>query len=402
MMPSRSRSMSYPSVTGTHYRTYKTPASVPDSWIDLPSPQLLSASMIDIVSPYIPGSKYVNENPMSLSRTEWIVHSLAGSYSANGYTYTYRGNAIPQTLTASPAGQASFLNDPQSDAGRATQVAARSNPSRPVVDLPVFLFELKDIPHMIKQAGDAMHWLRKPAKGLKNLPTAEGLANANLAYQFGWEPLLSDLWKLFTFQEAYEKKRNHLMRLYSGIGLRRNVRLETLEDVISGSFSHGVGYGPQMNVGYTRTRKTTIWGSIRWKPTLVPPGLRNPTDSEIYRAALGLDISMSTVWEAIPWSWLIDWFTNAGDFLSAHRNTIPASFSNICIMRMQECEGQFKPSGVPERGTTWGGATMRSVKKSRVVHGSLIYPTAYLPFLGNGQLSILGSLAITRGLHKSK
>jgi len=246
---------------------------------------------------------------------------------------------------------------------------------------------------MIRQAGDAIRWYRGARD--KELPSVAGLASANLAYQFGWEPLISDMWKLLTFQESYEKKRKELMRLYSGSGLRRNINLETLTDTFSESGNFQGGFGTAFNFSGVRTRTTKIWGSIRWKPTVVPPG-GVPTDLAVYRAALGLDITLASVWEAIPWSWLVDWFTSAGDFLAAHRNTVPAHFSNICIMRKSECVGRFTSTSNPN-GRSWRGATAAFLKEERTPYADLIYPTAYLPFLGNGQLSILGSLAILRG-----
>jgi hypothetical protein len=33
----------------------------------------------------------------------------------------------------------------------------------------------------------------------------------------------------------------------------------------------------------------------------------------MYGKLMGLDVTPAYVWNALPWSWLIDWFTNAGD-----------------------------------------------------------------------------------------
>jgi len=280
-----------------------------------------------------------------------------------------------------------------SDAALAVKVLARSNPSRPVVDLPVFIYELRDIPHMIKEAGEAIRWAKGLGKGTR--PTVRGLAQANLSYQFGWRPLISDLWKLFTFQSAYEKKRAELEKLFSKGGLHRSVSLESEER--NKSFenlsinSTGVGIN-------ARAHSSAIyhaWGSVRWKPTLVPPGTRHPSDLEIYRAALGLDITLSTVWEAIPWSWLIDWFSTVGDFLSAYRNTIPATYSDLCIMRKRELYITYTTQSITN-GYEWGGAEVGWWHKSRKPYVGLIYPTVSLPFLSGSQLSILSSLHITR------
>jgi hypothetical protein len=324
---------------------------------------------------------------------------LTGTYNNAGTRIDTSGGFIPSGFQITePQTSVSNIGPGTSDAAYATMTAARSNPSRPVVDLPVAIAELRDLPRMIKQAGDAIHWLR--SSGTRARPTARGLADANLAYSFGWEPLLSDLYKLLTFQSAYEKKRKHLVELYSGRGLRRSVSLGSELLVTNGSnMTFESIAGLPFTTRWTRKQTYRAWGTIRWKPTVVPPGTRDPTDLEVYRAALGLDITLATVWEALPWTWLIDWFSTAGDFLAAHRNTIPATHSNICIMRMYQNECRYTPQQVPN-GLTWGGASPVWSRKTRVPYSSLVYPTAYLPFLGGRQLSILGSLAITRGLFK--
>jgi hypothetical protein len=389
-MPSRTRTLSGVQTTGLQRRVYIGGATgIPDLTTALNGPLGVYVQTTDIVG------DYPNDHPFFSNRREWEIGALAGSYTSGSYRYQYEGYPVP-SVEASPAGIINYIVDPVSNSARAATVAARSNPSRPVVDLPVALFELKDIPRMIKQAGEAIHWVRKT--GLRTLPTAEGLANANLAYQFGWAPLLSDLYKLLKFQEHFEKKRKILERLYSGTGLRRNITLDEFSESTNGTYTHSIGFG-SMTTSWTIKRTTKVWGTIRWKPKNLPPGGRSPSDLEVYRATLGLDITLATVWEAIPWSWLIDWFTSAGDYLSAHRNTIPASFSNICIMRLSEHVGQITPISIPN-GRTWGGATLRSTKKERTPHVGLTPLTAAMPFLGARQLSILGSLAITRGLHK--
>lgn len=388
-MPSRTRSATLPALSGQDAITQFGSTSKLTST----TPQLLKVTTSDVIG------DYGNDHQFLSNKTEWIVHTVSATRKNANTTATFT-NFPPQYLEQIGS---SFLVDPVSDAAYATKVISRSNPSRPTVNLPLAAYELKDLPHMIRQAGDAIHWLR--SNGRRPKPTAEGLANANLAYQFGWEPLIDDLWKLLTFQEHYVRKRNQLERLFSGRGLRRNLTLNELSDTTSGRVTLGFGYDNNQWVNFTKSRTSKVWGSVRWKPTVLPPGGRSPTDLEVYKAALGLDITLETIWDAMPWSWLVDWFTSAGDFLGAYKNTIPATFSNVCIMRTEADVLVFSPTQYTSfYGSTpvsWGGATRRVTRKSRSVNGVPVI-TGYLPFLGSGQLSILGSLAITRGLVNPK
>ena len=276
------------------------------------------------------------------------------------------------------------------------KLLSRTNPSRPVVDVPVFLFELKDLPGMIRQAGDAIRWVKNAAKRSQlPKPTAAGMANANLAYQFGWAPLISDLLKLADFGSAVTKKRQQLGRLYSKGGLRSNIELAS-DARASDSIVTVQSYGPLIKAARHRSGKTKTWGSVRWTPTFDPSGSTTPSEWDAVRAAFGLDITLSTVWEALPWSWLVDWFTDMGDILAAHRNTIPATPGRMCIMYMEETVSVYT-TNTASAGFSWGGATTQSVYKSRLANVNPgILPTGYIPFLGDSQLSILGSLAITR------
>ena len=146
-----------------------------------------------------------------------------------------------------------------------------------------------------------------------------------------------------------------------------------------------------------QTRRLTEWASVEWRPKDLPPtASRHPTDLEVLRATFGLDVTLATIWEALPWSWLIDYFTTMGDYLGAHRNTVPASYDRICVMQHQRTESVYTMNS-STFGGTWGGATEVYEFKRRTRHSNLLLPTAYLPMLGLGQLSILGSLAILKG-----
>jgi hypothetical protein len=248
---------------------------------------------------------------------------------------------------------------------------------------------------MVKQAGDAIRWLRTPPKERGPTPSPQDLANANLAYSFGWAPLLSDLWKLLSFAEAFAKKQKELQALASKGGSRRNVTLESLDDEASGSMLSYEGPNPILiNASFKRSRSYKAWGSIRWKPLTLPGATFKPTDIDVWRTSLGLDITLSTIWEALPWSWLFDWYSTMGDYLSAYRNTVPVTFSNICIMRMWRNVSVVTPTSIPS-GWSWAGGVVIYEHKTRV---PTVQPTitAYMPFLGFKQLSILSSLLITR------
>lgn len=264
-----------------------------------------------------------------------------------------------------------------------TKLAARTNPSRATVMLPVFIFELRDLPRLVQLAGRSV--LGK-------------LASANLSWQFGWKPLIGDLTKLLNFQSMTMRRVKELERLQSKSGLRRRVTLQkdAKKDVIGVQTIESFGISSTARVVDWHTRE--VWGTIRWRPNV---GAMPQTDEERYslarRISLGLHHGSITaqIWEAIPWSWLIDWFANVQDFIEAQDNSIAHISGPTNIMSRTRSTRSYeiltKNDWVQISSSPW----MSRDQKERFL-GVAPSLTASLPFLSGGQLSILGSLATLR------
>lgn len=112
----------------------------------------------------------------------------------------------------------------------------------------------------------------------------------------------------------------------------------------------------------------------------------------IHRSLYGLTVDASTLWEALPWSWMIDWASSVGDYFKANRNIVPATLMGVHIMRhtktVHECDAHI--SGT----TTMEG--IRVVKETKTRNPSFVAPAAHFPFLSGNQMGILASLAVTR------
>lgn len=267
----------------------------------------------------------------------------------------------------------------------ATKLLAITNPSRPVVSIPNFVYELREFPKLLKIEGD-------------NLLQKAGSANLN--YHFGWAPLIGDLTKLLSFSDHVSKREKELKALFTS-GLRRKRQLFNE----SGSESGYNGLNSwliRMGAFYTATSTEKVWGYVEWFPT---GPTRPQTASEMRalarQAVLGLTLDLSTAWEAIPWSWLVDWCSNVGDYLTATRNTVGASHGPVYIMRTRKGESIWE---VPKGGDVdlfpGGYPTVKRtrIQKSRTRSEPSI--SAQLPYLSLRQLSILGSIGVTRRVGK--
>lgn len=281
------------------------------------------------------------------------------------------------------------------------RILAQSGPLTPKVNLPLFVYELKDIPKMLKHAGDLLHKIRSPS-GLKPIQEA---AAATLAYQFGWAPLVEDIGKLLGFAEAVAKRQ----RILDGANNKPHGQ-RTKIGLGDGSESKTKDGHPAYTydgfvAGVTATRTTTWkrWGVVRWKLKSgqgfgKPPGFTSAT-----RSLLGLHSGMIpvTVWKAIPWTWMIDWFADISNVLQANANMAQYDPDNVCSCMTHEVKytsGGFTWNNPPFRVGSLSPGTLTITTKVRTawpVDGPLL-PTLKLPFMDNFKLSILGSLTILK------
>jgi len=263
----------------------------------------------------------------------------------------------------------------------AAACAARTNPSRPLVDYAAALAELREVPDLFRRfSGDVIR----------------RTADLNLRYQFGIRPLYGDILKLLFFQQQVGQRTRELQSLHGGSGLRRTVRLD--DDITTGTFNQSVqslyAYWPRDFTIETRER---VWGHSRWSPDLsMTMSPADPRLSSIAAQAVrGLDVDISTAWQLMPWSWLADWFSNMGDVLMAHRNVVGAHLEGVAIMRQTTTITQCPEHARTEpTGAYMSPLYVRYEQKRRQMVPVIL--SASLPYLSNRQLGIASSLSITR------
>lgn len=280
----------------------------------------------------------------------------------------------------------------------ATTCAARTNPSRPHVQLPVSLFELRELPRLIRDTGnllrDGYNIIVKHAR-----PFSPGKAGAStyLSWEFGWKPIYSDLKKLVDFTAIADRRFKELDTLFKKGGITRRYKLsaDTVESKTSGLIETGLFV---MSGDTHRATVREVWGTVKWKAN---PGLIPKSSEDLRKYAntliLGCDNSQlaAELWEAMPWSWLIDWFTNIGDYLQASNNSLATLSGPINIMTHTKTTITVKPTNPPSwvsLSSSFSGS--RETKQRQL--GSISPVSATLPVFTNRQLSILGAINVLK------
>lgn len=287
------------------------------------------------------------------------------------------------------------------------KLLARSNPSRADADLAVSIGELRSLPRDVLHG--ARDFIREAIRSpsLRNLlkggllkyrrnPLQEG-AGGYLGVQFGLLPLISDVQDIMDYQNLVGNRLREIANLRDGNGIRRRINLgftqvpgpESIQNI--SSITRLV---IDARVQLHASRR--IWGTVRWRPD---PNKRVPdTDArkvmEARRAVYGLNVDLSTAYNLMPWSWLVDYFSNVGDLIDATRNDVGAVPGNTNIM-VHTMYTRVATPLLPE-GLTGGTAIDVHETKERFVGSGFTGLNSTIPILTNRQVSILGALAISR------
>jgi hypothetical protein len=346
------------------------------------------AGKYDSGGPFNVTKKFRNIKP-SNSVTVWA---------ANNRHPAYIGGFIPQGVL----GSGDFGFDPiwSNLEVLGSDFIFQARPDKPVMGLANALFELKDVPGMLKQ--------RFLDRGLNSI------FDYHLALQFGWKPLLNDMRNFYSTHVMMKKRLNKLLE-DNGKPVHRVIRRPKRS--VSGLVYEQTG-GRALNLwpvlptycygdeALTHTKVEQVvenedWFSGQFRYWLPDKG--DMPDWQ-YTAMMtgrlyGLNVTPGDVYAAMPWSWLIDWFTNAGDIIS----NLDAGVSDRMIMDYAyvmgaqrnflraTCTGAFKAT--PDGGDAVATAVLEQgwVTKRRISatpFGFGVTEDSLTP----GQLSILGAL----------
>jgi hypothetical protein len=185
---------------------------------------------------------------------------------------------------------------------------SRMKPTAPSFQTLNAVYELREIPGMLKQ---------RFTKDLLGVP------NYWLALQFGWRPLLNDIINFVITQRTAQKRLAQLMRDNGKPVRRRTVLYDYTDSSTSSETSYGATYPIMVTQAYrsipTMTTKVSYlqraWASARFRYWL-PDGPRDVNWTNAMLARIyGLYPTPSVVYNAIPWTWLVDWFSNVGDVI---------------------------------------------------------------------------------------
>lgn len=145
-------------------------------------------------------------------------------------------------------------------------------------------------------------------KGRKK-KTLGSIADASLQYNFGIKPLVSDLKSIYEGLTSLKERMSNLQNEAGKPQLRHYTEKQSIGP-LDWTLGAPTGYHHLVVSSFdvvdtaTMAFSYTLPDLSRWRRTLY-----SVLDT------LGLHLNASVVWEAIPYSFVVDWFFNVGDFI---------------------------------------------------------------------------------------
>lgn len=193
----------------------------------------------------------------------------------------------------------------------------RARPGNPVANAGQWLVELRDLPRLPLLLYNRLNWYRS-------------LGSEYLNVEFGWKPFVRDLIKMY---ETYRQIDRLLAQIVAQNGKgqrrRRTISDTTTTTSVTTSYPSGAsgfaafwpspttygGFSAASTRVVTTTIKEKVWFSAKFRYWIPDTGSSQWRRSATL-ALFGLNPTPSLLWEVLPWTWLIGYFSNFGDVVS--------------------------------------------------------------------------------------
>jgi hypothetical protein len=188
------------------------------------------------------------------------------------------------------------------------------------------LAELRDIPSSVLSLKETLKNLRSLYVSLSTSPsvrkiifdlkkTSKDIPNEYLSYHFGWKQTYKDLMDLLVAPSKISKKYDFLIkRNGQPTTFRTSRKYETAEKGVSG-FQYDVSgfeyeFTQDSRIERESELRLVINATFDFPPINTPHFRLND-----YLDRIGIAPRVTDVYNLIPWTWLVDWFTGFGNYV---------------------------------------------------------------------------------------
>jgi hypothetical protein len=245
-----------------------------------------------------------------------------------------------------------------------------------------FLVELRDYPKMFN--------LWRSGNGVR-----KNLAGGYLNYQFGWKLFVRDC------KELYEKIVNWEKMLSDYKSRQGKILTRHYKECIVNDTYDLETSGPE-TLDTKTSVKRKLYGYATMRYTYTVPGI----DAEWARLKgfldiFGLKLTPSVLWEALPYSFVVDWFLGVGEFLKSKEPDLLESVVTVldyCITFKETLEYQCSWVYTDGPDNTWidlGGSTDTNYIRRRVLPAANDFGITLAHRYGTKQICLSAALLLS-------
>ncbi len=296
---------------------------------------------------------YINSPPRHVRRKyrhQYIYHPAAGipsssctavggtgnnaSYSEDNYHSEIAPTAavfFPGRLSSLKTSEYAYID--QLLAKEALGMLKEWSPQKRSTTLFRNLVELRDVPRSISSLKETLFKFAELFKSLGTKPALRdsifsltGLAgrvpDEYLSYHFGWKQLYKDLMDLLNLPETFAKKYSFL--------IKRAGKATTFRSKVKSIVSASTGTVPDFDYTYSPYEYGNSYKSNLQRVTEIhlvinatfdfPPVNGVSFRSGHFLDRIGLVPRPTDIYNLIPWTWLLDWFTGLGNYVEVIDN----------------------------------------------------------------------------------
>jgi len=320
---------SYQPILGTHY-SRPTERS---GWTKVLDTQTPSANyphdQEDTFDVLHPGPPYSVDGTFRNSKRHFPAQQILspGDYYNYNRLKRYSGGFIINPSFLSTGWDELYTDVNRSYVSYGAQGWNKFRPNNPAVGLGVDLVEIAEIPMMFKNLAKSFNdtWKALKGKGSRKMISPSRLSAEFLGVNFGWIPFLSDVRDMVETTENLQSLMKQL-RSKNGVWSHRGGTITSSVDteviahsdtqtkhwpVLTGDYYQNIAQSGSYKVIKRTSRR--IWFSANFRYYFLPSTLDDEGfDFNFKRHLYGLEISPTLLWQAMPWSWLVDWWSGFG------------------------------------------------------------------------------------------
>lgn len=301
---------------------------------------------------------------------------------------------------------------------RGSEAWNRLKPTAPTFDLALNILELKDVPGMLKNHTEILMDRMRNFRYSRGKSKAKATGEWYLAINFGWIPLLEGYKDFVKAQSTMQKDLDQIIR-DAGRPVKRRRELSDKEfensEKITTFKDTALGFDPTLVTqcwgnsglchGWISTNQTSkTWAVAQFRYHL-PPGPRTVGwRRRLMRRLFGVRPTPSIIYNLMPWSWLLDYFTDLGQFVDAVSPGVEDSLAADYFYLMRSLEWVTTTKATRSACTSLDGSRYSDVSTMLVTKRIIKMRMVGSPFgfgLREGDLSlkqkaILGALGLSR------